>query len=221
MSRTSGLLLGAAQLGLQAIMVKPQRSIGGFEAHVTLEETHQDDIEITDHPVEVGASITDHSFKLPTTLVIKAGWSDSPTASNLIESLSNAVTGTISGVAGLASQAGFDMSSITGNGPKSVRDIYAELLALQASRVLIDVFTGKRAYKNMLIKSIVEKTDKDTENGMILTITLREVLLVSTQTLTLSQSVVSSDTSQLKDPEATSPTSNSGQKQLTPAPTAP
>lgn len=217
MSAFGGIVLGAAQLGLQAILVKPRRSIGPFVATVTLEETHQDDLEITDHPVEVGASITDHAFKLPASLVIKAAWTEVQPATNIVQSLKNAVSGTINGVAGIAAQAGFDTSRLSNNGTKSLRDIYTDMLALQARRELLDVYTGKRVYKNMLVKSIVEKTDKDTENLLLLTITLREILVVSTQTISLAEAVVSPNSKDLKAPEKNALTTNSGQKQLIPA----
>lgn len=217
MSAFGGIVLGAAQLGLQAILVKPRRSIGPFVATVTLEETHQDDLEITDHPVEVGASITDHAFKLPASLVIKAAWSEAMPATNIVQSLQNAVEGTINGVAGIAAQAGFDTSKLSNNGTKSLRDIYSDMLALQARRELLDVYTGKRLYKNMLVKSIVEKTDKDTENLLLLTITLREILVVSTQTISLAEAVVSPNSKDLRTPDKNALTTNSGQKQLTPA----
>lgn len=53
----------------------PQRRIGSWEATITLEETAQDDLEITQHPVQDGAAITDHAYKKPTTLNIRAQYS--------------------------------------------------------------------------------------------------------------------------------------------------
>lgn len=53
------------------------RSIGSFIADVTVEEHHIDDLEITDHPVERGAAISDHAFKRPAHVLIKAGYSSS------------------------------------------------------------------------------------------------------------------------------------------------
>lgn len=56
------------------------RSIGGFTADVTIEEDSSDELEITQHPVEQGADITDHAYKRPARLVVHAGWSDSSAA---------------------------------------------------------------------------------------------------------------------------------------------
>jgi hypothetical protein len=50
------------------------RSIGGIVAQVTIDEQANDDIQITEHPVEQGAPIADHAFKRPATVTIRAGW---------------------------------------------------------------------------------------------------------------------------------------------------
>lgn len=49
----------------------PRRSIGPFNATVTLEEIASDDLEITQHPVQQGAAITDHAYLKPATVHIK------------------------------------------------------------------------------------------------------------------------------------------------------
>jgi hypothetical protein len=54
----------------------PPRSIGGIIANVTVEELHLDRLEITDHPVEVGAVISDHAYVRPVSVTIHAGWSN-------------------------------------------------------------------------------------------------------------------------------------------------
>lgn len=208
MSAYTGLVVGAAQLGYEAILVKPKRSIGPFIAQVTIEETHQDDLEITDHPVELGANISDHAFKMPSSLVIRAGWNNSPSAANVLQSIAGAVTGT---------QAGVNAALNQGQGVKQIKEVYSNFLKLQADRTLIDVFTGKRVYKNMLIKSIIERTDLDTENSLILTITLRQVIVVSTQIVTLTTASVARDPALLADPKKNQVPTNSGTKLLTPA----
>lgn len=221
MSAGFGYVIGAAQLGLQAILVRPKRNIGAFVANVTIEEQHQDDIQITDHPVEVGASISDHAFRKPSMLIIKAGWSNSPSAANIVQSAANAVTGTVNGAIGIANQVssalgGPSFSSVTGNQAKSIKDIYADLLKLQASRELVSVTTGKRAYKNMLVESITETTNSDTENALILTVKLREVILVSTRVVQLADTGIAADKSLLKQPQKNAVPANSGTKQLIP-----
>lgn len=70
-------ILEAAGLDLLSPTLFLQRNIGGFVADVTIEEDSTDELEITQHPVERGAAVTDHSFKKPSVVVITAGWSNS------------------------------------------------------------------------------------------------------------------------------------------------
>ena len=62
------------------VLVRPRRSIGGLYPDVIIEESHEDSLEITSHPVEQGANISDHAFKKPKTLTIRGGVSDSSLA---------------------------------------------------------------------------------------------------------------------------------------------
>jgi len=63
--------------GAYALIMTSVRSIGGIIPDVTIEETSLDATKITDHPVEVGAAITDHAFNLPVEVTMRVGWSDS------------------------------------------------------------------------------------------------------------------------------------------------
>lgn len=100
-----------------------------------------------------------------------------------------------------------------------VRTIYAKLLALQASRVPIDVVTGKRSYSNMLIAAIALTTDETSEFALFVTVTLREIIIVQTQTTSVPPAAVHAD------PAKTAPIESLGTKQPAPAtpspPTAP
>lgn len=63
--------------GLGIGLFKPARSIGTIVPEVTIEEQGRDDLEITRHPIETGAPITDHAFKLPAEVIVRCGWSES------------------------------------------------------------------------------------------------------------------------------------------------
>ena len=167
---------------------------------ITIEEFHSDSLEITDHPVDAGAMVTDHAFKLPPEVVIKLGWTLSASGNNS-NTFGNAAIGTAGSlatqspmtlqVANLAaaawgvveaSKATTQQALVTLGVGDSLSDIYSTLLELQSSRTLIDVVTGKREYSSMLIKSLTTVTDKSTENSLMITMTLRKVLLVSVLT---------------------------------------
>ena len=56
------------------------RSIGGIKAACTISEVHRDQLQITDHPTELGAQVSDHAFKLPVEVDITIGWGAGQTA---------------------------------------------------------------------------------------------------------------------------------------------
>ena len=63
--------------GAYALIMTGVRSIGGIIPDVIIEETGLDATKISDHPVEVGAAVTDHAFNLPVEIAMRVGWSDS------------------------------------------------------------------------------------------------------------------------------------------------
>lgn len=164
-----GYVAAGALLYADSILIRPKRGIKDIVAQVTLEEIHRDETKITEHPIEIGANIADHAYELPASLIVRYGWSNSPSAANVVDAATLGAQGT-----GAAVQ-----SLITGNSADQVRSIYQKLLDLKKSRQPFDVYTGKRKYSNMLIESIAVTTDKMNEHCLVATITLREVLLVS------------------------------------------
>jgi hypothetical protein len=48
-----------------------------IQADAVVEESHHDELMMTDHPVEQGATITDHAYKMPAELTLTYGWSGS------------------------------------------------------------------------------------------------------------------------------------------------
>lgn len=225
----SGFVLPALSIGLGAFRIRPTRGFyptnGGdvgpmqpLTAHATLEEIHKDDLEITEHPVELGAPIADHAFKRPAEVVIRCAWSNSPVGAP------TGLIGAALGVAGVrvpiigkavaaAKTVTAAQSLMSGNAPGQIRAIYAQLLELQQARVPFDVYTGKRTYKNMLFKSLGVTTDANNENALMLMAVCKQVIIATTSTVK-----VPVNTSAQGMPERTSPTTNMGQKQLTPAP---
>ena len=152
----------AASIGGEVVgaFFSPRRSInsqlGSFYLYVTLEERHHDELVITDHPVEQGASISDHAYKKPSELTMTIGWSNS----------------------NLSSIASLQFGNYS-------RSTYQDLLTLQKSRTPFDISTGKRKYSNMLIQSLDTTTDAKTENSLIVTLHCREVIIVQTTTTQL------------------------------------
>jgi hypothetical protein len=55
---------------------KNRSSIGTLIPDCSLEETHEDKVQVTTHPVEVGANSSDHAFVLPRQLQMKIAFAD-------------------------------------------------------------------------------------------------------------------------------------------------
>lgn len=199
MSALVGYVEAGLNLGLQSILVRPQRSIGQMTAQVTIRETHTDELEITDHPIEVGSVISDHAFMRPCELVVECGWSNSPTDYGILSGLLAPVLGTVQSLASL----------IAGGGVSQVKAVYDQFLAMQSQRVPFSVQTGKRIYDNMLVKSLRVVTDKTSENSLMVTAVLRQVILVSTQVVS-----VGAAQADQANPSSTTPTVQQGNVSL-------
>ena len=150
-----------------SVVIQPERGIFGEDgtiviAQATVEEKHTDDLEITEHPVELGAAITDHAFKRPAEIVIQMAFSNTPSVITGEDKYAN---------------------------PFDVKKSYAALLKLQENRVLLSIETGKRSYSNMLIKGLVTTTDNKTENAMFITVSCKQIIIVNTQTVQLAKPV--------------------------------
>lgn len=166
MSTLSNGIIGGAVGAALAAQGVVYRSIGGVVAPCTLSERHYDTLTITDHPVEIGAQITDHSFLNPVTVDIVIAWG-----------------------AGLR---------------EPLRLIYEKLLKLQSSRQPFDINTGKRKYKSMLIESIEETTDHNTENMLRISLHCRQIIIVSTSVTPLPNAADQAN------PDSTASTQNRG-----------
>lgn len=196
-----GVVVAAAQLGLSSILVKPHRAIGPFTAQVTLREQHTDLVEITDHPIDKGGLVTDHAFLRPSEVTIECAWSNSPSSPSLIGGLVGAATSAVAGV----------QSILSGDASGQVREVYQKLLALQSGLVPFDIYTGKRKYQNMMMRSLTVVTDKTTENSLAVVAICRQVILVSTRTLT-----ISAPADKQANPKSTQSTANTGLKSPVP-----
>lgn len=133
-------------------LIRPARSIGGVVCDVTLEESHEDGLTITEYPVENGATISDHATIKPKRVSIRI----------------------------VASDAGG--SSAESSGEDRSIEIYQQLLDLMETREPIEIITAKRAYKNMLIESISAPTDAQTQQALIASLECREVNIATVET---------------------------------------
>lgn len=155
---------------IKAIFV-PKRQIGPFTATITIDEVLTDELEITQHPVQQGAAITDHAYMKPATVELKVWFGEFLTPPT---------------------------------------EIYTKFQQLQASREPFDVVTGKRAYRNMLIKSLTQTNDGATDNILSLRLRLQEVLITTVEVASVPER------KKQRKPGKTGKTENAGQKKAIP-----
>jgi len=150
-------------------------------ADAVIEEVADDQMVITEQPVEQGATISDHAYKLPSRLGLEYGWSGGSPQN-------------------------------TGNDPAFLKGLYEQLLGLQTTRTLCTVYTGKRIYTNMLIQGISIRTEKETENILLVRLSMQEILIASTQQVNVPTAAVQAV------PDKTAPTIPQGGRTLQNAP---
>lgn len=170
---------------LSTLFSQQTRKIGLIVPSVVISEKHSDVLEITEHPVEKGAPVADHAFKRPAELVMEVGFAGGGSLLDMV-----------------------DTSSVGLSLGTSPKETYQQLRDLQESRVPFDVVTGKRIYKNMLIRVLDTTTDKTTENVLMANLTLREVLISSTRSIRVA------DKADMQQGVTTSAVQNSGTKSV-------
>ena len=177
-----------------AALIKPARQFGPIVAQITINERTTDRAEKTSHPVELTANVSDHVIPQPVQLMVRMGWTNY----------------------GLQSPSSYVNEAITSTPvpiPQSITAIYTAMRGILYGRVPIQIVTGKRMLKSMILLSITEETDERTENSLILSCLCEEIFLVETQLVTMPPNSV-----QANPMGSASPTSY-GTKQVIPAPT--
>jgi hypothetical protein len=190
-SDAAGGLDPTANVDLTAFTAKPPRVVKRaildnqtgatiLVPDVVLEEQGNDAMIITDHPVERGTAAFISDHAYKLPAELVIGYGWSPSGPG------------------------------NANGsPEYIYDVYAQVLALQETRRLVQVYTGKRAYTSMLIQTVSLSTDRYTDNALLLRIALREILLAET-----TQVAVSLDPTTQLDPKRTLGPTSRGIQQL-------
>lgn len=177
---------------LSVLLHQRSRKIGIIIPDVVISEKHSDVLEITEHPVERPTSsgagfVADHAYRRASELVMEVGFSGGGSLLDMIDTSAIGIS--------------------VGSGPK---EIYSQLLELQRKKEPFDVVTGKRIYTNMLIRVLDVTTDRASENVLMATLTLRGVIISSTQTISVA------DKADMSQGVSTSAVQNSGVKSTKP-----
>jgi hypothetical protein len=139
-----------------------------IELDASIQEHHQGDVEVTEHPVEEGANITDHARVRAERITITGMFSDTRIESGVAQ---------VSGATG--NQPVTTSGSIAKAGESGYADYaYAVLLKLKNERQVLQVQTKLRTYSNMLIESLSVPRDARSGDALMVTIGLKEIRLV-------------------------------------------
>lgn len=140
-----------------------------FDAEINVE--HSQSLTRTKHPVQTGASISDHAYIEPAELVMDVGMSD-------------------------GMDAYFNPSTWTGSQSQSV-SAFQTIIALQFSRIPLTITTRLRTYQNMVIDNDVATDTYKTANGLRMRISFGQIFLADTSQPTVSARPQETNTSQL------------------------
>ncbi|AHB06347.1 hypothetical protein U875_14030 [Pandoraea pnomenusa 3kgm] len=183
-------------IGFDVMMIIP-KMLGTIRIGVTIEEVYNDELQITEHPVEQGAATTDHAYKRQPDVILKCGWSNADYAALLSSPVVD-----------------FDDFGSTTQS-EYIDAVYSQLLKLQESRVPFDAVTSRRKYSNVLLQGLRVVHDTKTSGALMLTATLRQIRIVQTKATRLPPR------GDQADPSRTAETQNTGSKQAVPATPAP
>lgn len=127
-------------------------SIGSIQIDATISEDHNYSNDVTDHPIETGASISDTIIQKPFTLSMECIVSASPLS-----------------------------DKVTDSTPQRVDRTYGSLARLAQSKSLVTVVTAVKTYSNMAISSLSVPRSKDDGNSLRFNVTFKQVRIVSAQ----------------------------------------
>ena len=148
---TGGETYRPAQWSSEPILTYIKDPVDGtlyyFDAVIKID--HNRSLRTTDHPVQSGANITDHSFMMPARLSMEIGMSDSMTS--------------------------YQQGQWDGGSSRSV-NAYLTLLNLQKGRLGMTVSTRLDSYENMVIEQIGSQDDYETKYGLKVTVIFKQII---------------------------------------------
>lgn len=151
-------------------------SIDAVELDCTVSELHQADVEITEHPTEEGADVTDHVRPKPVQLTLEGIISNTPInrtqARRVVDAQGTQLT-TTSLEDAIRGQVGY------------AEEAFVKLTEIKDEGRLITVVTPLKSYSNMVIRSLSVPRDARTGDALRFTAMLQEIRVVRNKTTTV------------------------------------
>jgi hypothetical protein len=139
--------------------VYAKTNIGGwfFDAFLTVSPAST--LTITEHPIQLGSTVSDYAYLQPRTLDMTIGMSDVAKS--------------------------FIAGQFSGGSSRSVQ-AYQVLFELQQQRIPIQVYTRLGLYQNMLVQNLTAQDDNTTVHGLRASVTLQELLVATVSVVKIS-----------------------------------
>jgi hypothetical protein len=188
-AQTISLAFNAAALAQGALRPAQRMSFGGMvgqpvtdiiQLDVTSVELHTAAAEVTDHPIEVGADISDHYRQKPREVRVEGLVTDTPIDGSLEQAAIRA-----SPLAGAALALGTSVMNAL-KGADVVRSTFDLLQRMRDTGTLLQVWTPYRVYQNMVMVLLEVVRDKAGGEALHFTATFREVFFVASSLATIS-----------------------------------
>lgn len=178
---------------------RPAFDVGddGIVFDATIRESSELTTDVTEFPVETGAIGHDHAVQRPLRITMRVGISDNPA-----RALKAQATNSLAGAAGLGISQGVgsavgqltgDAAAAAGLGASVANAAFASgqastrsqsaleaIREIQKRHRIIDVVGAKTQYKNCIISSTRQETNKENEQGLELVVELTQLLLIDT-----------------------------------------
>ena len=145
-------------INIQRVNAETGQAAEVIQLDATLDVNLTHNMSVTSFPVEDGADISDHAQEQPATVTIRSLVSATPLRI-------------------------FSFNPIIGDArPRAALEV---MLELQANRELVRIVTDLKTYESMMLISFNAPRRKDTKNALLFTAVFQEVIVVSSQVVTL------------------------------------
>jgi hypothetical protein len=163
-------------MAVTLLFPKQKVQLGSVVLDTAVTEHHGVSVEVTKHPVEDGASVSDHRRVQPRSVTIEGVISNTPipepSAPKITQSFRNQF---------FTSQSTYD--------PKRASNAYLDLLALANSNDLVTLITTMETYKNMTLTQLDVPRDAKTGEAVKFTASFLEIRIVNNAQVQVSKTL--------------------------------
>lgn len=187
--------------GVMSIFSKTLPALGIIEFDAKLEGVTSKAVQLTQFPVEFGASVNDHAILLPDRYLLTGAVSNTPLGIGL-DDIGMMGVGAVSTAAGGVAGAAISAVSaylLAGSEETRAATAWRALSAMLKTRAPIELVTEYETMQEMVLIRLDQRTRPEDEDGLIFVAELQEIRRVSSR---VSRGVTSADQLQQNDPVA-------------------